>query len=132
MTFRPFPLRCYLTLRELPDHLRPAHVYREGTATVLVNDPRVSRMDLAIANLTLLTPPELAIYRAAYDAVLGSERERLTLVTDQPALLYVPPGLRLPGEANLQGGQELLRRHQAGELQQAIDLVLAERREQIA
>lgn len=117
--------RCYLSLRLLPPKHYPVYVYREGGRTLLINDPRASRIELTERNVALLTTAEANLYRAAYGCPpIGQPMP--DSIMEGPALLYVPPPLRLANEQAMQGGQELLRRWQAGEMADELALVAAE------
>ena len=105
----------FLTLRLLPEHERPVYVWRDDDMTIQAVDPRDSRFDIVQASTFKLWPEELAAYRRAFGCPVDTPLPD-DFMSDEPAFLYVPPELRLPGETALQGGEELVRRSLTGQL----------------
>ena len=107
------------TIRDLDPVDYPVYIHRSDGMTVVVCDPTATRFEITMA-LTRpapagLTADELDLARVGYGcppAGMGSCDN--DLVSDKPALLFVPEALRLPGERPLQGGAELRRRVKAG------------------
>lgn len=121
-------MRCYLTLDELPDSLYPAFVYRQDGLTLLTVDPRATRLEATVRSAEILSEQEAAIYVQAYAetmvGTLGGCDSRVTL--------YVPLSIRLEGDQPTQGGMELLRRHEAGEMEDEMAMIVREYDEKLS
>lgn len=97
----------------LPPDCWPLMVERVCGITVLWMDPRATRKTLTDAMVLTLTPAELAQAREAYGQVPSGPLCDWTQ-QEEPALLWVPPMLRMKGAPALQGGVELARRQRLG------------------
>lgn len=99
----------------------PARLLRIDGVSILIMDPHAQRTELiGSAGRVAIEGDELAQLFCAYPDAESWEGNKLTL-------LYVPPELRLPGYPPLQGGEELLRRIKAQELDEELRLLDLER-----
>lgn len=108
-------MRVFLRIKELPETVRPCHVWRERGMTLLKADPRETRLTLTQWCVDNLTPQERDAFLEAFGVLSGAPAEDW-MTDDDPAFLYVPPALRVPGDPPLQGGRELARRFHADAL----------------
>jgi hypothetical protein len=115
----------YLTLRLLPAHLRPCFIVRQDSKTIVAVDPRCSFAEVCACLADELSDEECNQIRVAYGRPPRGQHLADELF-ERPIHLYVPPVLRLHGEGPLQGGEELERRRAAGELEDEIEMLLAE------
>lgn len=117
------PTRLYLMICELDVHNLPAMVERRGHRTLVAWDARSLRVDITARLLDILTDEEIALMA---DGLGVSWPLPEWCVEARPALLYVPPALRLPGHGPIQGGQEKYRRARNGQLHLEIASLRAE------
>jgi hypothetical protein len=115
----------YVTLRPLPEHLRPCFIVRKDGKTIVAVDPRTSFIDACACLADNLSGDEANQIRAAYGRPPRGQHLADELF-ERPLHLYVPPILRLHGEPPLQGGEELERRRAAGLLKEEEAMLLAE------
>lgn len=102
------PVRLYLSVRPLDGRDDPAMIRHHSDDLALVMwDPRATRLDITTWIMDNLEAHEI-------DALafgLGLTWPLPDWTTEpRPASLYVPPTLRLPGHAAIQGGDEARRR----------------------
>lgn len=118
--------RVYASLRILPPDLWPAMVRRRGHRTLLVIDPRATRLEVWLTTNTILTVEEGRAFADAYAAVVQPSE------LDALVCLYVPPSIRLHNEQAIQGGPELLRRYEHGLMDEELALMTDEMTEERA
>lgn len=100
-------LAMYQTVRPLPVSCGPAYVKRKHGKSLLAVNPRATRLEISEWMADNMWPEELEMIRRAYMIAPLGEPAPEWVTADQPALLYVSPELRLPGEHALQGGAVL-------------------------
>jgi hypothetical protein len=117
----------FLTFRPLRPGCGPVWVTRLHDMTIIAVDPRATRLEITEAMVSKLNGPEADYSRAAYGFGPVGTLLAAWAIEDAPALLYVPPALRLTDTPPLQGGRELARRRAAGALCCEMACVRAER-----
>ncbi len=97
----------------LPAACWPLMIERVCGVTLVWMDPRATRKTLTDALVLGLTDAELVPVREAYGQIPTGPLHQWTQ-DEAPAILWVPPSLRLRGAPALQGGVELARRQRLG------------------
>lgn len=116
-------MTVYGTIRQVDPAHYPVAIGRDGGDTLVCWDPRATRLAISTAFMCLLTDDERHEMCAAFGVIYPLPDWTLA---DRPAVLYVPPSLRLPGATAFQGGDELARRAAAGDLELEVAAYLAE------
>lgn len=88
-------LAVYVVHRQLPDSCWPAHVVRHEGITLLMVDPRCSKMDVHAYCTDHLTVDEINVLREAWsEPPVGQPMSEWMM--EGSADVWIPPSLRLP------------------------------------
>lgn len=93
--------RVFVTIRQVPPEAWPAVVVRHQRSTVVVYDPRATKLELLTWTVANLTTAEQDVIRAGYgQPPVGQPVEDWAV--EGGCMPYVPPALRMPGEPGWQ------------------------------
>lgn len=108
----PLP-RVYLSIAKLDSP--PCHVWHEGGVVLLTCDPDATRLEITTWCVDHLEREEWDALCVGWGYEVGQPVPDWTC-DDEPAHLYVPPALRLPGAPAIQGGRALSARRKANNI----------------
>jgi hypothetical protein len=92
-----------LTIRELPESMRPAAVERYDSVTVVAWHRGAMRVEVGERMVDLLKPHELDAIRAGYGHPPVGQPCPEWITYDEPIVHWVPAALRVKGEPAVQG-----------------------------